>query len=140
MMKLKLMLLGGVALVAIVAGAWMYVNHLQSENEILTANNAQLDDALEREKQTTAQLTADSVFKDNQLLKRQDQLVKLGEVNAKLKGELRETVKEDPVVTECLGVVPGDDFINRLREYSEGQSRDRSAADVPEPVVLSEED
>lgn len=138
MLKIKLMLIAGALALTVLGGLWFYVSHLKSENEILTANNAQLDDALEREKQSTAALLADSAFKDKQLLLRQDQLTNLATVNAKLKGELRET--ETQPVQDCLAVVPSDDFINRLRKYSEGQSSNGSDSDVSESVVLPEED
>jgi hypothetical protein len=135
-MKLYAYLIAAVALIVGAGGLWWYVDHLQDERKILIANNAQLDDALAREKKSTATLRADALFKDEQLQTRMDQLQNALNINARLHEKIRET--ENQATLECLGTVPSDDFIFELRKHSEGQSRDRGGLDVPESSVLSE--
>ena len=107
-------LYAGLAAMALALGAWWYVDNLQMENEILTLNNAKQSDALNTMAETLATRELDIEVKQEQVARKQKQLQSLREVNQKLNGELNE-------IPECMGVVPGDDFINKLREYTRGQ-------------------
>lgn len=130
MFKIKL-IIAAVMLIG-VAGVFAYIKYLQAENVVLEANNATLSYGMDAQDQTITRLEADKVLAAKQVRVKQKQLANMGRLNTELKGKLREASKEDPVVAECLGVVPSNQFIDQLREYSKGQAHNEDGAAVPE--------
>jgi hypothetical protein len=94
-------------------GAYLYVDHLRDTNEILRLNNVVQSVALDEMTKTAEARKRQLRIKETQVAKKQKQLSSLRERNLKLKGELNE-------LPECLAMVPSDDFINKLRDYSRG--------------------
>ena len=121
MFKLKIIVMAVLMLGA--GAAFAYVKHLQSENIVLTANNAVQSIALDQLELELELRSKDLIIKQGQVARKQRQLSNLSAINAKLKGVLNEMSREKPKVIECLGVKPSDGFIDQLLEYSQGQNR-----------------
>lgn len=119
-----------------VAGAIVYVNHLRSENAILTANNAVQEGAILSLQQENAARKADSDLKTGQLRKRMTQIANLTKTTAQLNRELKNVTIHDPKVTECLAVQPGSDFVNQLRKHTQGSGDEEVSEAVPGPELL----
>lgn len=118
MIKIKAIawLVGIGAIVAL--GGWWYVSNLQLENEILTANNLNQSIALDEMEQTVAK--REEMIKEHrrQVAKKQKQLINLKQLNTRLTDELSNETQE---IRDCLAIVPSDNFVNSLRNYSQGQ-------------------
>lgn len=119
-----------------VGAAVLYVNHLRSENAILTANNAVQEGAIISLKEENAAREADSKLKSQQLRERMAQIASLTKTTAQLNRELSNVTRHDPKVVECLATRPGPDFVNQLRQYTQGSGNKEAGETVPGPELL----
>lgn len=130
--KIKLILASVISIGLL--GALLYVQHLSSENEVLTINNANLESTVESWQKYAEDVKADSEEKSRMVRKRMNQIAQLNQRAAALSQELKHVSSQK--VNECLAVRPGPDFVDRVREYAKGSSAAGAGADVsrPEPV------
>lgn len=123
-----------------IGAAVLYVNWLRSENAILTANNAVQEGAILSLQEENAARKIDSDLKTSQLRKRMTQIADLTKTTATLNKELKHATKDNAKVVECLAVVPGPDFVNQLRKYTQGTGDEEAGEAVPGAELLSQPD
>jgi len=114
---------GGLALALLVAGGCVWwILGVVHDNEVLTLNNAKLEDAHAEQSSTIDSMVEDAKVRSSQLTERRRQVARLGMMTRELKGELNAIAQEDQAMVDCLNVVPSDHFIDRLRQASRGQA------------------
>jgi hypothetical protein len=140
MLMSKLKLIVTILLLIGATGLGTYILWLKSENKTLTANATLADATIESLELEKAVRQADADTKQAQLRKRIDQIADLTRANAQLNKELNNAIVNDPIVVNCLAVSPGADYVNKLREYTQGPHGHQHREVVPRTDVLREAD